>query len=135
MRIVKNSDKIDFDIYVNGMSTKIMSNTHQAFSFSSYEKLLEDIKSNPKSKSAKALSKLTGEGGQFENMENVGFMRDAFGMDDDFIDRATGQLANMGNMPVMQGRKELYLNELDLLEGTRNKHSKPKKGEWWQFRK
>lgn len=129
----RNSDKVDLDAYANGMANYVMSNNHQGFSFKSYEKLLGDIKSNPKSKSAKALNSLTGEGGEFESMEDVDFMRDAFSMDDDYIDRSTSQLAHMDGRDIMQKRKKSYNFELGLLDGTRRKYNSPKKKEWWQF--
>lgn len=129
----KNSENVDLDAYADGMSNYILSNNHQGFSFKSYEKLLGDIKSNPKSKSAKALNSLTGEGGEFESMEDVDFMRDAFSMDDDFIDRSTGQLAHMHGRDVMQKRKQSYGDELGTLDSTRKHYKSSKKKEWWQF--
>ena len=120
--------------FANGIVNYNMSGANTADQFLGFESLLKDIQANPDSKSAKNLSKLTGEGGQFEHMQGVKNMRSLMNMSDADVDSAIqSRKFTQNKAPIAGVRQQKNMEKLDQLHQTQNFFTKKKMRSWWQF--
>lgn len=129
-----NMNEEQADLYSKGMVNYNAKASGTGYDFMGFEQLLQDIQSNVGSKSAKALSTLTGEGGQYEHMEGVENMRNLLNMSDNEIDSAKQMRTFSSRMaPIGEKRQAMDASKLSSLSNTQEHFGRNKTRPWWQF--